>query len=127
MKTAFLSTIARVAAAVAPAAARLAVFAAALIAGWHIAGIVQAAEIHRIVQKNRSFNFKRIHVAADDVVQFGNEDEFIHQVYVESPEFSFDTAESPPGNNLDIKFTVPGTFEVHCHIHPKMLLVVNVQ
>jgi plastocyanin len=98
----------------------------AVIAGWHLGGVVLAAESKAVVQKNRAFNFKRITIAAGDIVQFVNDDEFIHQVYVQSPDFNFDTAESPPGNTLNITFNVKGVFEVHCHIHPKMLLVVNV-
>ncbi|HEX9463985.1 MAG TPA: plastocyanin/azurin family copper-binding protein [Alphaproteobacteria bacterium] len=105
---------------------RLPVFVAAVIAGWHIAGVVYAADNHPIVQKNRSFNFKRITIAVGDTVQFGNHDEFIHQVFVESSSFNFDTAESSPGDTINIKFSVPGNFEVHCHIHPKMQLLVNV-
>ena len=86
-----------------------------------------AADAFQVTQKKRAFNYKEITVNAGDIVRFGNDDEFIHQVYVDSPAFKFDTAESPPGNTIDIKFTTPGTFEVHCHIHPKMKLVVKVQ
>lgn len=98
---------------------------AATVVGWHVGGVL-AAEIHAVIQKNRAFNYKQITVQAGDVVQFLNDDEFIHQVYVQSPDFNFDTAESSPGDAINIKFSVKGTFEVHCHIHPKMLLVVKV-
>jgi plastocyanin len=92
-------------------------------------GIIAAygSETHRVTQKGRAFNVKEIAVAVGDTVQFGNDDEFIHQVYVASKSFNFDTAESSPGDNIDIKFSVAGTFEVHCHIHPKMGLVVTVK
>jgi plastocyanin len=89
--------------------------------------VAYAAETHRISQKSRAFSAKEISVAVGDTVQFGNDDEFIHQVYVESKSFNFDTAESSPGDTIDIKFTVAGTFEVHCHIHPKMGLAVTVK
>jgi plastocyanin len=104
-----------------------ALFAAAVLAGWYSTDIAWAAQTFGVSQKNRSFNFKRITVTTGDTVQFNNDDEFIHQIYIDAREFSVDTAESPPGAAIDVKFTVPGTFEVHCHIHPKMLLVVAVK
>ena len=58
---------------------------------------------------------------------FGNDDDFIHQIYVKSDNFNVDTAESYPGNSMPVVFTKRGTFEVHCHIHPKMGLVVTVK
>lgn len=36
-------------------------------------------------------------------------------------------AESDPGNAIDVEFTASGTFDVFCHIHPKMNLHVTVQ
>ena len=89
--------------------------------------VVLAAQAYRVTQKGRAFNVKELSIAVGDVVQFGNDDEFIHQVYVENKAFNFDTAESSPGDTIEIKFSVAGTFEVHCHIHPKMGLVVNVK
>ena len=86
-----------------------------------------AAETHQIIQKKRAFSESEITLAVGDTVRFTNDDEFIHQVYVDSPSFKFDTAESEPGNNIDMKFTSRGDFEVHCHIHPKMQLIVHVQ
>src|SRR5262249_29564828 len=95
-----------------------------IASGWTMAAYGdQALEI---IQKKRSFSADEISIAAGDVVKFSNQDEFIHQVYVESLTFNFDTEESSPGNVIGIKFTVPGKFEVRCHIHPKMKLVVNV-
>jgi len=83
-----------------------------------------AAEIFEIVQKNRMFETKEIEVARGDVVRFINADEFLHQIYVKSPDFSFESDEQAPGKNIDVKFPA-GMFEVRCRIHPKMLLVVR--
>ncbi len=58
---------------------------------------------------------------------FTNDDEFIHQIYVNGDNFSFDSDERAPGQNLTESFTQAGTFEVRCHIHPKMKLVVHVK
>ena len=86
-----------------------------------------AAQSYRISQKGRAFNLKEITIAIGDTVLFGNDDDFIHQIYVKSDNFNVDTAESYPGNSMPVMFTKRGTFEVHCHIHPKMGLVVTVK
>jgi plastocyanin len=87
-----------------------------------------AAETHIVVQKDRSFSVDTIAVAVGDTIQFTNNDDFIHQIYSDTSKiFNFDTNESEPGNSILIKFTTAGTFEVHCHIHPKMGLVVTVK
>ena len=46
---------------------------------------------------------------------------------VSAPTLSFDSDEQPPGQTVSLKFPAAGTFEVHCHIHPKMLLTVHVR
>ena len=89
--------------------------------------IAIAAQSFRVSQKGRTFNLKEITIALGDTVLFGNDDDFIHQIYVKSDTFNIDTAESYPGNTLPVTFTKRGTFEVHCHIHPKMGLVVTVK
>ncbi|MGH6798549.1 MAG: cupredoxin domain-containing protein [Roseiarcus sp.] len=108
-------------------ARRLAAAAGTIVALPQIALLAWAAETYTVVQKGRAFDVKELMVAAGDVVQFSDEDEFLHQVYVESPQFSFDSPEQAPGQIISITFTVPGTYEVHCHIHPKMRLVVTVK
>ena len=81
----------------------------------------------RVSQNGRSFSTREITVRAGDTVQFVNDDEFIHQIYVEGTEFTFDSPESEPGNTIAVKFPASGDYEVHCHIHPKMALIVHVQ
>lgn len=83
-----------------------------------------AADVYEIVQKNRMFDMKELEVARGEVVRFINADEFLHQIYVKSPSFSFESDEQAPGKTIDIKFPA-GTFEVRCRIHPKMLLLVH--
>ena len=83
-----------------------------------------AADIYEVVQKNRMFQMKDLEIARGEMVRFINQDEFLHQIYVKSPDFSFESDEQAPGRNIDIKFPA-GTFEVRCRIHPKMLLVVH--
>lgn len=102
-----------------------ALIAISVVAAAQIAAIALAGQNHTVIQKDRSFDVKELDIAAGDIVQFSNEDKFIHQIYVASGELSFDSAEQPPGEVISITFSKPGTYEIRCHIHPKMLLTVN--
>jgi plastocyanin len=75
-----------------------------------------------IVQRGRRFNPGEITIRRGESLTFTNNDEFIHQIYVTG---LFDSDERVPGQTLVENFPDPGTFEVHCHIHPKMKLVVH--
>jgi plastocyanin len=97
-----------------------------LVAG-HSAVLATAAESHMVVQRNRAFSLREIVVKAGDTLRFSNDDEFLHQIYVTSPALTFDSAEQPPGQVIDVKLSASGMFEVQCHIHPKMHLNVTVQ
>jgi plastocyanin len=88
------------------------------------ATLAVAADLFEVVQKNRMFQVKELEVARGEVVRFINADEFLHQIYVKSADFSFESDEQAPGKNIDVKFPA-GTFEMRCRIHPKMLLVVH--
>jgi plastocyanin len=95
-----------------------------LISGAELAG---AVAVHRIAQKNRTFAVGELTIGAGDTVLFTNEDEFLHQIYVASGGMTFDSAEQPPGQTIEVNFPRPGAFTVRCHIHPKMLLTVHVR
>ena len=86
-----------------------------------------ADEAHTIIQKGRAFHPAEVTINKGDALTFANDDEFIHQIYVDGKDFSFDTDEKGPGENITEAFTQSGTFEVQCHIHPKMKLVVHVK
>ena len=86
-----------------------------------------ADSAHTIVQKGREFHPGEVTINRGESLTFTNNDEFIHQIYVQSDNFSFDTNEKAPGEDVTETFAVAGTFEVHCHIHPKMKLVVHVK
>ena len=79
-----------------------------------------------ISQRGRVFLPGEISVKLGEAVTIRNDDSVLHHVYIESPEFNFDSGEQPPGKPVAIKFTKRGTFEARCEIHPKMLLKVNV-
>ncbi len=80
-----------------------------------------------VTQINRAFNVAEISVHRGDTVRFVNRDDFDHQIYVEGGNFAFDTDEAEPGKTIDEIFSVNGRFEVRCHIHPRMRLVVHVE
>ena len=75
-----------------------------------------------VVQKGRRFNPAEVTIHRGESLTFTNDDEFIHQVYAEG---LFDSDERLPGQALVENFSKAGTFEVRCHIHPKMKLVVH--
>lgn len=86
-----------------------------------------AAQTYRVSQKGRAFAVKTIDIARGDRVQFTNEDDFLHQIYVKSSTMNFDSDEQAPGETIDVRFPAAGDFEVRCHIHPTMLLLVTVK
>jgi plastocyanin len=86
-----------------------------------------AADPATVVQIGRAFRPTDITINHGDTLNFDNQDEFIHQIYVDYTGFNYDSAEQPPGQKLHITFPASGTFPVRCHIHPKMLLTVHVK
>jgi plastocyanin len=86
-----------------------------------------AGSANTIVQSGRAFHPNEITIVHGTTLDFVNQDEFIHQIYVDSPNFSYDSEEQEPGAApMHITFPAAGTFSVRCHIHPKMLLTVHV-
>ncbi len=85
-----------------------------------------AAGMTTVTQQGRKFSVSDRHISRGDTVRFKNEDKFVHQIYVELPGFTYESDEQPPGENIDVTFPKSGLFEVRCHIHPKMLLRVDV-
>ena len=79
---------------------------------------------HTIVQSGRTFRPGDVTINRGESLTFTNDDDFIHQVYVTG---LFDSDEKSPGENLTESFTQSGTFEVRCHIHPKMKLTVHIK
>jgi plastocyanin len=96
--------------------------AALILAGGGTAFAADAG--HTIAQSGRAFHPGEVTIAKGDSLTFTNNDEFIHQIYVTG---LFDSEEKGPGENLTETFPQTGTFEVRCHIHPKMKLVVHVK
>ncbi|HTW51673.1 MAG TPA: plastocyanin/azurin family copper-binding protein [Stellaceae bacterium] len=84
------------------------------------------AEVN-ISQKGRAFMPASIEIDKGDTLAIRNDDEYIHQVFVASPSFSFDSGEQEIGQTVRITFPTSGTFQVLCAIHPKMRLDVVVK
>jgi len=82
---------------------------------------------YTIVQRGRTFHPSEISISRGDTLTFSNQDAFLHQIYVKSGPMSFDSDEQPPGQDVNVVFPASGTFEVRCHIHPKMSLIVHVR
>jgi plastocyanin len=90
-----------------------------------LAGAAQAQDSgHTISQKSRAFRPAEVTIAHNESLAFTNEDSFIHQIYVDG---LFDSEEKAPGEVLNETFPRTGTFQVRCHIHPTMRLIVHVK
>lgn len=82
-----------------------------------------AQAANTVTQKGRRFLPAEITIRPGQALTVTNNDEFIHQIYSEG---LFDSDERRPGQNIVENFPRSGTFEVRCHIHPKMKLIVHV-
>lgn len=78
-------------------------------------------------QVRRAFSVREIHIQRGQTIQFNNVDEFLHQIYIDSPTLKFSSNEQSPGQTVDVLFPTSGTFEVKCEIHPKMKMAVVVE
>ncbi len=82
---------------------------------------------HQVSQRGREFRPGQLDIKRGDIVSIVNDDEDLsHHAYVASDHFKFDSGDQEPGQDVDIPFTVAGTFNVLCGIHPKMRLLVAV-
>ena len=80
-----------------------------------------------VSQKNRAFSPNAVELALGDTLSIHNDDQFVHDVLVNSQNFSFDSGEQGVGQNVQIKFPTAGHYRVTCAIHPKMRLEVDVK
>ena len=87
----------------------------------------EGAHLLEVAQKGRAFSTAALDIAAGDTVRFTNEDGFLHQIFVHSSALTVDSDEQRPGEDVDIRFSIPGDYRVLCAIHPKMALAVHVR
>jgi plastocyanin len=85
------------------------------------------ADSTTVVQQHRAFSIDHISLQRGATLHFSNEDDFTHEIYIETPQFNFESDEQEPGTVVTVTFTSTGHFPVRCHIHPKMHLDVDVQ
>ena len=103
-----------------------AVVAASLVASsWAVRAVSAPDAV--VSQKARMFAPGEVAVAKGGTVRFTNDDPFLHQMFVSSPSFSFDSDEQSPGQVKDVVFPSEGDFNVLCGIHPRMSLKVHVR
>ena len=77
-----------------------------------------------VSQKNKTFAPGELTVKKGQKVVFQNDDQVAHNVF--SREAQFNLKVQAPGDRKSVEFDEPGTYEVRCAIHPKMLLKVKV-
>ncbi len=99
--------------------------AALLLAG--LAAAAWGQEAPRIEQRDQKFHPSAVELKRGQTLLVTNEDPFIHHVYVETPQFNYDSGEQRPGRTLSINFNKPGDFVLQCAIHLKMKLKVAVR
>ncbi len=101
-----------------------------LLAGWLAQPSAQFPNKtqYSVSQRGREFTPSELNVRQGDLVHIVNDDgDLSHHAYIASDRFKFDSGDQEPGHDVDIPFTVAGTFNVLCGIHPKMRLTVNVR
>ena len=90
--------------------------------------LTQQVPAYTVSQRGRAFHPGSLNIKLGDTVRIVNDDgDLLHHAYIESDTFNFDSGDQLPGSKTDINFSVPGTFNVLCGIHPKMKLVVIVK
>ncbi|HEY1088632.1 MAG TPA: plastocyanin/azurin family copper-binding protein [Archangium sp.] len=78
-----------------------------------------------ISQKDKTFAPGEITVKKGDTLTFRNDDAVAHNVFSKGAKFNLKI--QPPGEKTKVAFDEPGTHEVRCAIHPKMILKVTVK
>ena len=98
-----------------------------MMAGAGCGGWAVAAQVVTVRQSQRAFSERAVQIGRGEVVRFLNADQFLHQVSVSGPGFSYNSAEQEPGQVVEVRFPVRGVFNARCEIHPKMALTVTVE
>ena len=86
-----------------------------------------AAGMKVVTQREKHFEPDAVALAVGDTLRILNEDDYLHHVYVQHPDFTFDSGGRKPGETVDLQFPKAGVYEVLCEIHPKMKLIVTVK
>ena len=100
------------------------ILALAAIAAVAAAPVANAAEL-QVEQKNKTFAPGTLDAHVGDTVVFTNDDTVAHNVMSTGAE-KFNLGSIKPGATAQTTLGQAGEVEVHCAIHPKMKLVINV-
>lgn len=92
-----------------------------------LGAIAVGSEIHQVVQVDRKFQSAAITITRGDVLRFANHDPYVHQIYVDARNFDFESGLQPPDEMIELRIPSAGVYQVMCHIHPTMHLVVTVK
>lgn len=91
-----------------------------------LSGLSASAAEHIVDQKKLKFNPDKLSIAVGDTVIFKNSDRTAHQVTTKSG-MKVNSPLLPPKKEFKIDFPAAGTFDIGCHIHPRMKLVITVK
>jgi plastocyanin len=81
-----------------------------------------------VTQSHTSFDTDDIKIKAGDTVSFDNKDDVTHNIQVtNSDDDTEDKGLQKPGEVIKQTFAKPGTYKIHCSIHPKMKMKVTVE
>ena len=83
-----------------------------------------AKKAHVVSQKGKKFSVDELKIKKGDVVVIKNDDDVVHNVFSENPEFSYDM---PKGTVAQIQFDEAGNSYVQCTIHPRMRMQVKIE
>jgi plastocyanin len=83
-----------------------------------------AAQVPRLVQRNKSFDPHVLVVQAGSMVEFPNRDPFFHNVFSLFEGKRFDLGLYEAGTTRMVRFDRPGISYIFCNIHPEMSAVV---
>jgi plastocyanin len=85
------------------------------------------AQEHVIDQLGRKFIPAQVKVKVGDTLRFTNSDPFAHNAYTDDVLNEFDTGMQSKGQSAVVPIKAKGAFNVHCMIHPEMILKVTVE
>jgi plastocyanin len=80
-----------------------------------------------VFQEGKKFSEAEVTVKVGEAVTFSNKDPITHNVYSSTSGMSFDLKTQKAGESTTITFDHAGEAEVHCAIHPQMVMKVKVQ
>jgi plastocyanin len=80
-----------------------------------------------VYQEGKKFSEAEVTVNVGETVTFSNKDPITHNVYSSTSGMEFDLKTQKSGESTTITFDHKGEAEVHCAIHPQMVMKVKVQ